>query len=213
VNILTTERHHSPKKAKSLVVSEVLPSLEDQERADLYGLLAALLLGPDAGLVEALAALPRNEVEGDAFACAWDALLEASQRCRTTALEEFDTLFVAPGTPRLNPYQCFYRDGWLMDKPLAQLRETLRALGLQRAPGATELEDHIGALCETMRLLIETSRPRAVQQRFFDGQLAGWTQRCLQDIASAPGADFYRAVAGFAQAFFELESEHDETIA
>lgn len=187
-------------------MSAVLPSLQDQERADLYGLLAALLLGPDAGLVRAIAALPPGEAEGDAFACAWDAVLEAARRRGDAVLEEYDALFVAPGTPRLNPYQCFYRDGCLMDKPLAQLRDTLRTLGLQRAPGATELEDHLGALCETMRLLIETRRPRSVQQGFFEGQMAGWSQRCLHDMASAPGADFYRALAGFAGAFFALES-------
>lgn len=194
-------------------MSETVPSLAEQERADLYGLLAALLLGPDPGLVRALAALPRSGAPEDAFASSWDSLLDAAQRRGDAVLEEFDTLFVAPGTPRVNPYQCFYLDGWLMDKPLAQLRDELRALGLQRAPGATELEDHLGALCETMRVLITAGRPREVQQRFFARNLAGWTPRCLHDIASAPGADFYRAFAAFAQAFLELESEHDESFA
>jgi TorA maturation chaperone TorD len=193
-----------------LVVSEVLPSLEDQERADLYGLLAALLLGPDAGLVQALAALPRGEAHGNALACAWDALIDAAQRSGEAVLEEFDALFFVPGTPRVDPYQCYYRAGGLMDKPLAQLRDTLHALGLQRAPGATELEDHLGALCDTMRVLIEARRPRAVQQRFFDEQIDGWTRRCLHDIASAPRADFYGAVARFAQAFFDLESAREQ---
>lgn len=75
-----------------------------------------------------------------------------------------------------------------------------------RAPGVTELEDHLGALCETMRVLIERGAPRAVQQDFFSRHLAAWATQCLQDIAAAPGADFYRALAAFAQAFFELES-------
>ena len=194
-------------------MSEVLPSLEEQERADLYGLLAALLLGPDPELIHALGGLPRSEAPDDPFAQAWDALLAAAQRLGDAALQEYDSLFIAPGTPRINPYQCFYLDGWLMDKPLANLRDDLRALGLQRAEGAVELEDHLGALCETMRVLIEAGRSPAVQQAFFDRNLAGWTARCLQDIASAPGADFYRAVAGFAQAFLDLESVHAEPLA
>jgi TorA maturation chaperone TorD len=194
-------------------VSEVLPSLEEQERADLYGLLAALLLGPDAELIHALGALPRSEALDDAFAEAWDALLAAASRLGDAALEEYDSLFIAAGTPRLNPYQCYYLDGWLMDKPLAKLRDDLRALGLQRAEGAVELEDHLGALCETMRVLIEAGRPPAVQQAFFERNLEGWSARCLQDIAAAPGADFYRAVAAFAQAFIDLESAHAQTLA
>lgn len=190
-------------------MSEALLPLEAHERADLYGLVAALLLEPDAGLVRALAALPRGDLPGDRFAAAWDALLDAAQRCGDAVADEFDALFVAPGTPRLNPYQCFYRDGWLMDKPLAQLRDELRALGLQRAPGATELEDHLGALCETVRVLISAGQSRVVQRRFFDRQLADWAPRCLRDISAAPGADFYRALATFALAFFELECAHE----
>lgn len=187
-------------------MAEALRPLDANERADLYGLLAALLLDPEAGLVRALAALPRSGVPGDAFATAWDALLDAAQRRGDTVLDEFDTLFVAPGSPRLSPYQCLYRHGCPADQPLAQLRDALGALGLQRAPDTTELEDHLGALCDTMRVLITAGRPREVQQRFFDTQLADWSPRCLQDLAAAPGADFYRALAAFAQAFFELES-------
>jgi TorA maturation chaperone TorD len=185
-------------------MSEQLP-LEEQERADLYGLLAALLLGPDERLLAALAALPRSGAPDDP----WDALLAAAGRRGRAPLAEFDALFVAAGTPRFNPYQCWYLDGWLMDKPLAALRDDLRALGLQRAAGATELEDHLGALCETMRVLIAAGRPRPVQQAFFDRHLAPWSARCLRDIAAAPDADFYRAVATFALAFFERESAHE----
>lgn len=181
---------------------------EEQDRADVYALLAALLLGPDAPLIAALAALPRSEPPADALTAAWNELLAAAQRHGPAALDEYAALFVAAGTPRINPYQCWYLAGWLMDKPLAALRGDLQALGLARAPGATELEDHLGALCETMRMLIESGRPAAQQQDFFARHLAGWSARCLQDIASAPGADFYGALARFAQGFLELESTH-----
>lgn len=190
-----------------MAASDVLPP-EERERADLYGLLAALLLRPDEALVAALAALPRTDGD-DGFSQAWDALLDAASRGRAHVLDEYDALFVAAGTPRLNPYRNYYLDGWLMDKPLAQLRDALRALGVQRAAGATELEDHLGALCETMRLLIEAGQPPDVQQDFFAKYIAGWSTRCLQDIAAAPDADFFRAVAAFALAFFELESQHE----
>lgn len=184
----------------------------EQDRADVYALLAALLLGPDAELIEALAVLPNQpDADGDDVALAWTALLQSASRGSRAVLDEYEALFIAAGTPRLNPYQCFYLAGWLMDKPLAALREELRELGLVRAPGVTELEDHLGALCETMRVLIERGAPLEVQQAFFARHVAGWATQCLQDIASAPGADFYRALAAFAHAFFELESSHVAT--
>lgn len=190
-------------------MTEVLSSLGEQERADAYALLAALLLGPEPQLLASLAALPRAQDVCDPLGQAWDQLLEAAKRKGPAARDEYDALFVAPGTPRFNPYQCYYRAGWLMDKPLAQLRQDLHGLGLARAEGATELEDHIGALFEAMRMLVAQGRPREVQYAFFRRHLADWCAPCLDEIAAAPDADFYRAVARFAQAFLELESLHD----
>jgi TorA maturation chaperone TorD len=182
--------------------------LEEQERADLYALLAALWLAPDAQLLRALAEMHGTAANNpDPLAQSWQALLAAAQRCGNAALAEFDTLFRAAGTPRLNPYRCFYVAGWLMDKPLALLRQDLQRLGLARAAGATELEDHLGALCETMRLLIARQSPLQVQGTFFAGHLAGWTTHCLHDVAGAPEADFYRALAAFTEAFLALEAE------
>lgn len=192
---------------KSLAVSEPLLPPEGQDRADLYALLAALLLGPDDALLEALAGMPRAADHASEIARAWDALIDAAGRCRTSAQDEFAQLFVATGTPRIHPYQCWYGPGWLVDQPLAQLREDLGALGLARASGVTELEDHLGALCEAMRVLAQRDEPLDVQQHFFRKHLAGWSGRCLDDIASTHGADFYRTVAGLAQAFFALEAQ------
>lgn len=177
---------------------------EEQDRADVYALLAALLLSPGALLVEALAALPCSEGDGE-FAAAWNGLLRAAACGPRAVQEEHAMLFVAPGTPRINPYQCYYLAGWLMDKPLARLRQDLQHLGLARAAGATELEDHLGALCETMRLLV-LRHPPSAQQDFFARHLAGWCCDCLRDIAAVPGAPFYAALASFGQAFFALEA-------
>ena len=185
----------------------------DRDRADVYALLAALLLAPDAELVGALAELPCPDEPDDPLAEAWRDLVGAAARAGPAALQEHEALFVAAGTPRINPYECWYRDGWLMDKPLARLRDDLRALGLARTAHATELEDHLGALCESMQALILCGRSRAVQQDFFSRHLAGWSAQCLHDIAGAPGADFYRAVARFAETFLELESQDAEIAA
>ena len=80
---------------------------------------------------------------------------------------------------------------------------------LARSGGTALAGVALGALCETMRLLIEAGQPPDVQQDFFAKYIAGWSTRCLQDIAAAPDADFFRAVAAFALAFFELESQHE----
>src|SRR5690606_25112660 len=103
---------------KSLAVpGEVLFS-EEQERADVYALLAALLLDPAAEVVAGVGALPRAPDEDGELAWAWNGLLAAAGRGGAAVAAEYAALFVAAGTPPLNPYECYYREGWLMDKPL-----------------------------------------------------------------------------------------------
>jgi TorA maturation chaperone TorD len=194
------------RQSKSLAVSEHVVFPEEQDRADGYGFLAALLLQPDAQLVSAIAAMPAGE-DPSPLGAAWPELIAAAAVGPIAVREEYDALFVAAGTPRLNPYQCHYRAGWLMDKPLARLRDDLRALGLARHAGATELEDHLGVLCETMRVLILSGAAAEVQRDFFSRHVAGWSQRCLRDIATAPGASFYAALARVAAAFLAQEAQ------
>lgn len=193
------------------LVMQVRLSPAEQVRADVYALLAALLLAPEPRMVASLADSDAIDAD-DPLGRAWNALRSAARRCAMTACGEHEALFVAAGAPRLNPYQGHYRDRWPLDKPLACLRDDLRALGLQRAVGATELEDHLGALCEAMRALIETGRSADVQRDFFSRHLAGWSGRCLRDIASSPYADFYRTFAAFAHAFLEQECGEEESL-
>ena len=183
------------------------PAAAQQERADLYALVGALLLAAEEPLLAALAEAPAwpPEAEPRLRQC-WGQLTRAAARCRTTARDEFARLFVATGNPLLNPDQSYYLAGCLMDKPLAALRSDLRELGLARPEGVRELEDHLGALCEAMRLLVLRAEP-CVQREFFRKHLAGWSAACLADLRAAAGADFYRAVADFAEAFLALEQQ------
>ncbi|HVE52035.1 MAG TPA: molecular chaperone TorD family protein [Ramlibacter sp.] len=188
-------------------MQEALLCAQEQDRADVYALLAALLLRPEPALVEGLARLA--EVDGDEpLDLAWNALVQAARRGPRTVSDEHEALFVAAGTPRLNPYQCYYVAGWLMDKPLAARRQDLQRIGLARLPGATELEDHLGVLCETMRVLVMSGHPLAVQAGFFSAHLAGWGPRCLDEIACASAGGFYAALAAFARHFLEAEGRH-----
>jgi TorA maturation chaperone TorD len=188
---------------------------EDQARADLYALIARLLLAPpDSALLAGLAAADPICAEGDhALEEAWRKLaIAASVTDAAAVAAEFDALFVGIGTPNLNPYGSLYISGFMNDKPLADLRDHLARLRIGRAGQAFEFEDHLGALCETMRVLVAGGpglprQPVGEQKQFFERHIAPWCARCLADMAGAEEASFYRLVAGFALAFFAIEAE------
>lgn len=196
----------------------VLPPLsgEDQARADLYALLARLLLAPpDGELLDALASADPILAQGGELALeqAWEQLVLASGVMDPQAVaEEFAQLFVSIGTPPVNPYGSRYLAGYINDAPLAALRADLARLGLARVRGAGEFEDHLGALCETMRVLVAGGpgiprQPVDVQKRFFEAHLAPWHARAVADIGGAEGANYYRLVARLTGAFLSIEGE------
>lgn len=199
--------------ASQPVTAPVAPPLggEDQARADLYALAARLLLAPpDAALLAGLAAADPILGTHDErpLEDAWERLVLAAAVVDAAAVaDEFAGLFVSLGTPPVNPYGSLYLSGFLNDTPLAQLRADLATLGLARAAGVAEFEDHLGALCETMRVLILSGRPLPRQQAFFERHVAPWFARCLDDIARGPGANFYRVVAAYVAAFLTIEAQ------
>lgn len=207
----------SPPHADAAVVEPPLPA-QEHARAEVYALLAQLLLAPaDAALLQALARAPALRtaagVAEGALATQWDALRRAAAAHDAGAVAaQYEALFVSAGQPLLDPYASRYEAGALMETPLAALRATLARLGLRRRAGAGEPEDHLGALCEVMRLLIIGApgllprRGTAVQRGFFDAHLAPWAGRCLDDIAQAAGGGFYAVLADFMQAFLALEA-------
>ena len=188
---------------------------EDQARADFYALFARLLLAPpDAALLAALAAADPIGAAGEfALEDAWRKLTQAATVVdAAAAADEFSAMFISTGTPPLNPYGSFYITGHLNDAPLADLRQDLARLRLARAPGVGESEDHLGALCETMRVLIQggpgmPARGLAVQKHFFEAHIRPWYAACLADIANSPDANFYRVVAGVVDAFLSIEAQ------
>lgn len=190
------------------------PEPEEQARADIYALLARLLYAaPDASLLASLAgAGPAAGHANHPLDRAWERLALASGVMDPAAVtEEFNALFISVGNPQINPYGSLYLAGFLNEKPLARLRTDLARLGLARISPSGEMEDHLGALCETMRVLIAGTRgrdpqPVACQRQFFDTHIAPWYRRCLDDIRAAPEANYYRLVADLAQAFFEVEA-------
>jgi TorA maturation chaperone TorD len=187
---------------------------EEQARANIYGLLARLLLAPpDAGLLGSLAGAD-SIVSADAeqpLDRAWDQLSLAARLMPADVIaDEFNDLFVSTSIPKINPYGSLYMAGFLHEKPLAALRTDLAQLGLARRDGVLETEDHLGALCETMRRMITggqgvARQPLERQQEFFEMHIAPWSGTCLDHLRQAGGASFYPRVADLAGAFFEIE--------
>ena len=100
----------------------------------------------------------------------------------------------------------------MMEKPLAELRADLAALGLARRPEVTILEDHLSSLCETMRILIagqgeRRPAPVAEQRRFFEAQIASLGSDCCAAIEKCPLANYYRRVAQFTNCFLAIERD------
>jgi TorA maturation chaperone TorD len=191
---------------------------EDQARADFYALIARLMLAPpDGRLLAALAtaepiAADGLDETGRTLQDAWLKLTQAASVMDADAVaEEFDALFISTGNPLLNPYGSFYLSGHLNDFPLAELRQDLARLRIARARGVGEFEDHLGTLCETMRVLITGApgiarHPLAEQKHMFVAHIQSWYTACLTDISNAGPANFYRVVAAFAGAFLAVEA-------
>ena len=105
-----------------------------------------------------------------------------------------------------------YLSGFMNDTPLAELRADLARYGIGRVRGAFESEDHLGALCETMRVLIAGGqgirRQSLLEQKmFFEARIAPWYARCLAAMKNAEGANFYRLIAAFVTALLAIEAE------
>lgn len=188
---------------------------EDRARADLYGLIANLFYAaPSAELLNAIAAADGVCVDTDAtpFCTAWRRLQQACRDADPAAVrEEFDRLFVGVGRGLVLPYASFYLTGFLMEKPLARLREDLTRLNLAKQSAVGEPEDHLAAICDVMRFLILGSDEQLPadldrQREFFDRYLKPWYARLCEDLQTAKTAVFfYFSAAALALAFFDLE--------
>ncbi len=183
---------------------------EDVLRARLYALLARVLgAAPDAPTLRMLAGLGRDHTPlGRALGDTADA---AAATVPEAAAREYEALFIGLTEGEVKPYASFYKTGFLFEKPLAELRDDLRALGIVADDGFAEPEDHIGALCEVMHGLIlggfGAPAPLAAQKRFFDAHLAPWAARFFRDLEAAEAAALYRPVARVGAAFLAIEAE------
>lgn len=180
----------------------------DAARAQEYALLAVLLArAPDQGLLDRLAGL-----RGDASALglAHAALADAARQTGAERVErEYFDLFIGLGRGELLPYGSYYLTGFLHERPLARLRETLARLGIERAAGQAEPEDHAAILCEIMAGLASRRlpAPEGADRALFEEHLAPWIGRFFTDLERAEAADFYRRIGALGRVFVAIEAE------
>lgn len=184
---------------------------EDLARAGYYAVLSRLFFAPPDESFLATLAAAGDVAERGALPAAWNALCAAAGAASAEAAkEEYDTLFVAIGKPRVVLYASWHLTGFMMEKPLAKLRDDLAALGLARSGDILEPEDHFAALMDIMRhLLLDTARGDgerlSLQQKFFSSHILTWYKNLCGAIEIQPEARLYRSVANFTGAFFEVE--------
>ena len=181
---------------------------EDRARANFYGLISRLFYAPaDPNL---LAEICGSGVAGDGGGLygAWRGLQEACQSAYPAVVrQEYDNLFVGVGRAAVTPYLSGYAETSSPDRYLVRLREQLAAWGLGRREGVFEVEDHISGVSDVMRWLIQERRPLEQQREFFEVFVYRGAIPFCAAVHKTPLASFYKPVAAFAAAFFELEKK------
>ncbi|MEK9803990.1 MAG: molecular chaperone TorD family protein [Curvibacter sp.] len=193
---------------------------EETARAEVYGLLAALYYAPPGvELLEQLrVAATEAPAEGGFLEEPWRGLVSAARELDLAAVTaEYHALFGGVGKPEVYLFASHYLSGFLNEKPLAQLRSDLAALGLARDEALPETEDHIAYLCEVMRYLIagdDVAVANLTKQReFFVDHLQPWVAQLCDALEGHPRARFYAALAGFTRAFASVEQQGFDMLA
>jgi TorA maturation chaperone TorD len=190
--------------------SHATADIDDVEvaRSQEYALLATLLArAPDQAFLERLADLAGN---ASPLGLAHAAVAEAARRASAPDVErEYFDLFIGLGRGELLPYGSYYLTGFLHDRPLARLREDLVRLGLERAAGQSEPEDHAAILCEVMAGVVSRRFPTlpGADRALFENHLSPWIGRFFADLECAEMADFYRRIGTLGRTFMDIEAE------
>jgi TorA maturation chaperone TorD len=206
-----------------LIAMPTAPDLlqEDLARADFYALISRLFhSGPDAQLLAAIAGAAALSGAGEGAAppliASWRALAVAAETADAESVrQEYDQVFVGTGKAEITLYASHYLAEAMQERVLVRLRKDLAQMGLARSPGAAEYEDHLSGLCEVMRHLIGLGSENAAlrkQELFFLEYLAPWYEGFCVLVAASPNTNFYRQVAAFTKAFFDVERSSFEMV-
>ena len=202
-------KNHSATEKKPSLVND-----DDQARADTYSILASLLSRtPVQDLIDYLLHIDSGTGAGGQshpgdMGTAWLALKQSAGQYDLEQLDdEYHDLFIGLGKGQVVPYGSWHMTGFLMDKPLSDLRDDLARLGIAASGDSKDPEDHIAALFETMSILITADDVEGYQQRrFYIRHLHPWAEKFFKSLQAAPSARFYRSVGLLGQRFVELEN-------
>jgi TorA maturation chaperone TorD len=197
---------------------------EEQSRADCYTLISRLFYAaPDAALLATLAANGAHAPHSDAglrlapmhmgaapnpYVEAFRALQDVARGADAHSLRrEYDDLFVGAGKALITPYSAGYAVPHAPDRHLVELRERLAGWGLGRREAVFEVEDHVSAVCDVMRWLIEHGRAVHEQRAFFHKFVYVGVRPFCAAVEAVSRSSFYGAVSSLAWAFLEVEKE------
>jgi TorA maturation chaperone TorD len=187
-------------------------AIEQQYRSSTYSLLAALLRSaPDQNLLNILTELvsDNDNSEDDAILLSMTALSLSAKMLSPDSIEdEYHQLLIGLGRGEVVPYGSWYLTGFLMEKPLSDLRDDLAILGYERSDDICEPEDHAAALCEVFSFLISDGSNIDQQHQFYKSHMAPWIGQFFKDLSDAKSAVFYKSVGRFGGAFIAFESEY-----
>ena len=183
---------------------------EDRLRAEMYEFLAALFRAePSDALIGHVAKL---QGDGSAIGSASSVLATLAGKLSNDEIrDEYMRLFIGVGRGEVLPYASYYLTGFLNDKPLANLRNDMAAMGIERVEGVRDPEDHIASLFDMMAGLIrgvfDAPNDLAAQAAFFKKHIEPWAPLLMQDIEAAKVAVFFAPVGTIGRAFMDIESE------
>ena len=193
---------------------------EETARAEVYGLLAAMYYAPPSPelMGQLRVAVTEAPAAGGFLEEPWRLVVGAARDLSDAEVaNEYDDLFGGVGKPEVFLFGSHYLSGFLNEKPLAQLRGDLAALGLARDETMPETEDHVAYVCEVMRYLIAGDDVEVAnltqQQKFFSAHVQPWVTQMCDAIEAHPKARFYAALAGFTRAFVSVEAQGFDMLA
>ncbi len=198
------------------VNSETSLAPEDEARARCYLLFAGLLHAPpDESFLGAVCALAGSR--GTPLLDALGTLGRCGQAMTSTDIRhEYDSLFIGLADTGINPYESYYRTGFMYEKPLANVRRDFQHLGLRGTRATGDPEDHAAAILEVMAGLITGSHQKPAtledQKIFFADHIESWIPELFGDLVAHPEARFYRHLGAAGVCFVATERQGLEQV-
>lgn len=194
---------------------------EETARAELYGLISELFYAPARPdlLTQLRVAATEAPTAGGFLEEPWRQLVGVAREMDDQSIQnEHNALFGGVGKPEVYMFASHFLTGFLNEKPLAQMRTDLAALGLGRDDTTmSETEDHVSYVFEVMRFLVageDVAVSNLTQQaKFFASHVQTWLPAFCDAVQATPRARFYAALAELTRAFVSVEAQGFDMLA